>query len=408
MLADNFASISFVWLLLESGGGAVATSILFFVTLIPEMLLGLFVSPLLARGRLNVWMFGSDAVRALIMLVIPLCYYYDFLPIWLFFVAGFIQSACGSVYNPASVALLPRLVERSHVQKANAFMASANQVVFLVGLAGAGVLVNWLSSVTTMVVTSGVFLISGLLLLFLRPNKVEAPTPTESVEQIEQEEEEKLTFSEKIKSYWKEVLSGFTILRKHKTIFAINVYATFLNFGMAPFLALLAVYVTEELQGDAGTLSLLRGSLMVGALLMGIVLSKLKIKRYFALFIFAGLCQGLALTVFEFSSLIWVIVLCCAIIGMVETAVNVPEMVLIQTTVPPNEQPAIYAAGTALATSCLPIAALIVGPLAEAYGVGTIIACGGVLIIGTGILVRLFLPVDKTTAADANGQSTSS
>lgn len=410
VLADNFASVAFIWLLLESGGGAMGTSILFFVTLIPEMLFGLFVSPLLARGRLTVWMFGSDFVRAIIMLLIPLCSYTDFLPVWLFFVAGFVQSACGSVYNPASVALLPRLVDKSRVQQANAFMAGANQVVFLIGLAGAGVLVTWLSSVTTMMVTSGVFVLSALMILLVRPQAVEAPAEAAAeADAAADESVEKAPAAPtgKFKAYWEEVRSGFTILRKHKTIFAINVYAIFLNFGMAPFLALLAVYVTEELQGNATTLSLLRGSLMVGALLMGLVLSKVTIKRYFALFILAGLLQGIALTMFEVSSWLWVIVLCCAVIGMVETAINVPEMVLIQTTVPAHEQPAVYAAGTALATSCLPIAALIVGPLADHFGIRTVIAGGGVLIIGTGILVRLLMPIAKTAAAEQSGSTAS-
>lgn len=397
VLADNFASVAFIWLLLESGGGPIATSILFFVNLIPEMLFGLIVSPLLARGRLTVWMFGSDAVRALIMLTIPFCYYAGYLPIWLFFIAGFIQSTCASVYNPASVALLPRLLEKQHVQKANAVMAGANQVVFLIGLAGAGVLVTWLSSVTTMLVTSGVFVLSSLMILLVRPRPVEAPVVAS------QDAGE----SSGQNSYWKEVRSGFSILRKYKMIYAINIYAIFLNFGMAPFLSLLAVYVTQDLQGNATTLSLLRGSLMVGALLMGIVLSKLEIKRYFALFIVAGLLQGLALTMFEFTSWVWVIVLCCVVIGMVETAINVPETVLIQTTVPAHEQPAVYAAGTALATSCLPIAALIVGPLADVFGIKTVISAGGILIILTGLVIRLFTPIAKMSAQEERSSSAS-
>ncbi len=106
-LAHGFASIAFVWLLVENGGNAVSTSILFFCSLVPQMLLSSLVSPLLAKGKLQNWMFYSDTIRAAAVLAIPLFFAFDALPLWLFFASALIQSAVASVYLPASVALLP-------------------------------------------------------------------------------------------------------------------------------------------------------------------------------------------------------------------------------------------------------------------------------------------------------------
>lgn len=386
VIADNFASIAFVWLLLEAGGDAVSTSILYVCTIIPLLLLSLLVSPLLSRGRLTSWMFASDAARFVIVLAIPAVHLFHEVPIWLFFLSAFLQSTCGSIYSPASVALLPKIVESSGLQKANALIQSSNQVVRLIGLAGAGTLVTWLSAGTTLIITAFLFLFSAILVIFIR--FAEEPTARPS--------------------YWKELREGFAVLRQHKAIYAMSMFFAFENIGVIPLFSLSAVFVEQDLAGNATTLTVLQGSQAIGAMVMGAILARVSIARQGALFMLASIVQGTAHLLLGFSPWLWLVILCSFFVGMAITAVNVPEMVIIQTTVPREQQAKVFAIVTTISTMFIPIASLAGGPLAKWLGAGFMISAGGLFALLTAIATLLFTPIAKLRVPEKCGKTIAS
>jgi DHA3 family macrolide efflux protein-like MFS transporter len=402
VIADNFASIAFVWLLLESGGDAISTFILYVCNIVPLMLFGLLVSPFLSRGRLTYWMFASDVVRALIIVLIPVLYIFNNLPIWLFFAVGFIQSVCGSVYNPAAVALLPKIVEKSKIQQANAFISSSDNIVYLLGLMGAGALVTILSSSITLMITSVLFLLSALLILIVRP-RMESNVQGRVSDPVNHSSATGPFEKATAEPYWHRIREGFITVRKHKLLFSLNIYAIFLNVGITPWLVLITVFVYQDMQGSAAILTLIRGSGVVGAFIMGLMLSKMEIKRHGTLFIFAGIAEGVALIVLGVTPGLGLIIVCSFIMGMSETAINVPEKVIIQTTIPEQQQAQVYAVVTTLSTLLLPIAGLIVGPLALMLGTGWVITIGGILITLSGIATYLLTPLAKIPSENEMG-----
>lgn len=381
--AENFASIAFVWLLLETGGDAVSTSLLYLCNIIPLMLFSLFVSPLLSRGKLTHWMFASDGVRFLIMLAIPICYLLDSLPIWLFFLSALLQSSCGAIYNPAAVALLPKVVDADQIQPANAMIQSANQVVRLIGLAGAGTLVTFFSASATLLITSILFLLSAVLLVFIQTDGHERVVEQPS-------NDEKL-------SYWETIRQGFAVLRQHRAIYAMAVLFAFVNVGVIPFFVLLAVFVQQDLQADAATYTILQAAQAIGAILVGLLLTKLKISigRQGVLCLLACLAQGAALLLIGMEPWFWIIIVCCFLFGMAMTAVNVPEMVIIQTIVPQRQQAKVFAIVTTISTAFLPVASLAIGPLAKWLGTGVTIQLGGIVVLVCGLAAFLFTPLAK-------------
>ncbi|MFY0543360.1 MFS transporter [Brevibacillus sp. H7] len=379
-LADSFASIAFVWLLMGNGGDAVSTSVLFFCTMVPHMLFSSFVSPLLAKGKLQQWMFASDVIRAVAVVVVPICYWLDTLPIWLFFVSALTQSTIGAFYTPASVALLPRIVNPSQLQPANALMQSSSQIVAIIGLAGVGAVIQLFSAAATLLVTSVLLLLSAILILIVRTGK---ETHIEHAPETERE------------PYLQQVKNGFDIVLRHKLLFGLTLFAIFLNLGAAPFHALSPVFVSEHLQGDAATLTMLRSSIAIGALVMGIVLAKVKVSRQGALFMYAGIIDGIMLLVLGITDQLWLILACCFVRGAAISAINVPEMVIVQTTVPQNQQAQVFSALLSLSFALLPFAILASGPLAVWFGSEKVIALGGVITLVSGIVISYLTPLVK-------------
>ncbi|NGQ94203.1 MFS transporter [Brevibacillus sp. SYP-B805] len=387
-LADGFASIAFVWLLVESGGNALGTSILFFCSVVPQMLLSSFVSPLLTKGRLQQWMFASDGFRALAILLVPVCHLLGALPLWLFFVSAVLQSAIGSLYPPASVALLPRVVAQEQLQQANALLQSSSQVITIIGLAGAGVVIQLFSAPVTLMVTAALFLLSALLILLVRTGHVNrrdaAPAEKES--------------------YLAQVKQGFSIVRRHPLLFGLNLFAVCLNVGGAPFLALAPIYVTEHLNGDASTLTMLRAGVAIGALGMGLLLTRVKIRRHGALFTYAGIAGGLSTMAMGLTEQLPLVLFACLVSGMAVSAINVPEMVIVQTVVPPRQQAQVFSVLMTFSFALLPPAILLSGQLASWLGAAEVILLGGTVTVISGIGVLLFTPlVRMRTGAQEQG-----
>lgn len=387
VMADNFALIAVVWLLIEMGGGALASSIFYVSTLVPQTMLAPFLSPLFVRGRLQSWMFASDATRGILVLIVPLCYQFDLLPIWWFFTLVILQSATGSIYNPASVALLPRIVDPARLQQANAILQSNSEVVALIGLAGAGVALTLLSTTTTLLITGVMFLLSAVLVVLIRPHRQET---------AQEAEHQEPPLPEKGMSYWQRTGEGFRVVRRHKLLYGMSVYALFMNIGLAPWTALAALYVAQDLQGSAATLTLLRASTSIGALLAGLLFARLKVRSYGMLFIMAGIAEGIAFSVLGFAPWMWLIVACCFVLGVTLTAINIPEVVIVQSTVPAHQQAQVYSVVLMISVLFLPIFYLISGALAQWVGIGTVITCGGIISVLAGIVTLYFTPLSKT------------
>ena len=91
--------------------------------------------------KLKFWMFFADLTRASIMLMIPIFYFSGFSPLWFIILLMLVHSATGASYNPASVSLIPKIVKRDFIQKANAIMQSSEHVVRLVAVTLCGVLI---------------------------------------------------------------------------------------------------------------------------------------------------------------------------------------------------------------------------------------------------------------------------
>jgi len=379
VMADNITAIAVVWLLIEMGGSAMSTALLYACNLVPQTVLSSLVSPLLSRGRLTHWMFASEVVRGALVAVMPvLAMTGQAVPFWLLFTLVFLQSATGAFYSPASVALLPKIVRPAQIQKANALMQSSSEVVTLLGLAGAGLLITLLSAETTLLLAAGMFLLSALLVTVVRTNpEVKKPGDAEEADQ------------EAGLSYWQRIRSGFTILRQHKLLYAVAVTALFLNIGVAPWTALAAIFVAQDLSGDADLLTLLRGSTALGAFLMGLVLTKVNIRRQGALFLLAGAVEGVMFAMIGSSPWLWLSMIGCFVFGICLTAINVPEMVIIQTTVPAHQQAQVYSVIMTLSIGLLPFAYLAAGWLADVVGNRPVIIGGGVLILVAALVVRL-------------------
>ncbi|MFD1737826.1 MFS transporter [Bacillus salitolerans] len=377
VMAENITSIAFMWLLLESGGNAFSTSMMYVCSMVPQMLFGVLISPVLSKWKLTYWMFASDSVRAFIICTIPLLYLADALPLWMFYCAAFIQSACGAIYNPASVSLLPKVLAKSRIQQGNAILVSSDKTVYLLGLAGAGALITFLSTTTTLFITSALFLISALLILLVRLNGRDKVKEDHTL------------------SYWKKIRAGITFVCTETFILPLALVCIFVNIGIIPWIILRPILIYDDLSASAFIYTLVSSCGFIGGLVVGIILTKVVIRHQGILFIIAVIVEGVALTITGMSPSIILMMICSFIIGMGETAINVPIMVMIQTSIPEDKQALVFSVIGLVVALPLPLFGLVMGPLALLVGNGVAIMLGGVLIILSGLGALKFTSLSK-------------
>jgi MFS family permease len=138
--------------------------------------LALFVLPAgviadrVPRQRL---MLASDLVRGLVVAVAAVDLLVSRPPIWHLIVLFFVYGAAEAFFRPASIALLPQIVEPEQLQQANALNGFVFSIGSTAGPTIAGILIVLTSPAWALVVDAGTFVVSALSLALLRPRPVE-------------------------------------------------------------------------------------------------------------------------------------------------------------------------------------------------------------------------------------------
>lgn len=183
-------------------------------------------------------------------------------------------------------------------------------------------------------------------------------------------------------------------------MFPLAIYCVFSNLASAPWEALSAVYIAEELNGDPIIHSLIKVTTAGGAFLLGYVLAKVKVNRYGLLFVTAGIVEGIAFFVTGINPLLPLLFLAAFALGATISAINVPEHTIIQMSVDDEDQPQVYSVISMISYVMIPLGALIGGYAATFFGAGKVIAFGGVIEILAGIGILLFTRLGKAQRTD--------
>ena len=132
------------------------------------------------------------------------------------FVLGIIGNAISGVFNPASGALIPRIVEEDKIQQANSYFTIKSSLESILGIILAGILYAALPICTLFFFTGAGFLASGLSEMFIRYDH----TPSQ----------EQLT----LKLAFRDMRDGLVYLKTKKAILALLGAILFINFFFSP------------------------------------------------------------------------------------------------------------------------------------------------------------------------------
>jgi putative nucleotidyltransferase with HDIG domain len=129
---------------------------------VPTIVFGLLAGPIVDRFDRQRVMILADLARALLTVTIPF-----FAIRWLpgVFIAVFLVATASTFFNPAKQAVIPNLVPRELLVKANSLVTSSERTMELLGYSLAGVIAAALSWAPLFLIDAGTYLFSAVTLL---------------------------------------------------------------------------------------------------------------------------------------------------------------------------------------------------------------------------------------------------
>jgi MFS family permease len=359
---DTLNAVALVILVfrLTGSGLRVAGTVAFEIA--PVLLLGFVAGAVTDRRPRRQVMIAADLARAGVALV--LAAYGTRLPV--IYLSAFGLSAGTVFFNPAAASVLPSLVKRHDLVRANSALWSA-AVLSQIALAPlAGALVAWVGARPAFVLNAVSFLVSAVLLSRLPVGPAAAPAPATG-------------------RRLGDVGEGLALIRHSRFLTTLAVVQVLAALSAGATSALLVVLAERHLHAGPGQFGLLIGAIGVGAGLGPLVLRRVLTdpRRPVLLFGPYVLRGGVDLTLAASSSFP-VALGALAAYGVGTSTGMVTYNSLLQTTVPDRVRGRVFAFYD-VAWQAARLASLTAGGLlADAFGVRAVYVAGGILLLTAG------------------------
>jgi MFS family permease len=383
---DWFLAVALFGLALELTSSAVSVAILIASQELPFFLMSPVGGVLSDRLNRKWLMVVCDAARAVLCLGFLVVQDAD--SMWVAYVLLAVISSFSAVFDPASSAAFPNLVDRRDLGPANALFGSAWGTMLAVGAALGGIVAAALGRDVAFLIDAATFGVSGMLIAGIRRPFAEERTE-EPEGHVVRATVETARFAR----------------RDHRVLALLGVKA---GFGLgAGVLVLISVLALQEFDaGDMG-IGILMSARGVGALIgpfLGRWLAGPDDRRLFGAIGLALAVFGISYTIVGFMPALWLavpLVACAHLGGGAQWTLSSYGL---QRIVPDRIRGRIFAFDAALITLTLTISSLVTGWAARAFGAPkTATGLGLVALAWAGIWTWLTTDVRRATMIDGCG-----
>jgi predicted MFS family arabinose efflux permease len=255
MLADQAFLVALTWLVLRVTGSGAELGLVLAVASIPGTILTPAGGVLSDRYSPALIMISANAGRVLLLALLTVLILADATRLWHVYVIAAGLSALDALYYPASMSIVPTLVDRDRLSAANALTQAAEQVSSIFGPALAGTLLALLGLGASFGATAVLFLIATAL--FGAVARVAKPSETSDIpEEDKGPSGARIEFSEGIRYVWRD-----GVIRSLLLILLCT------NLAMMGPLYVGGAVLAESRLGGAGAFGTLVGAAGVGALI---------------------------------------------------------------------------------------------------------------------------------------------
>lgn len=353
---DSLYLIASMWLVYALTGSTFYTGVAGFLLMAPQAFQFL-TGPLVDRWQARHILVGTQAAQGVLVLLIPLAWWYDQLTVWLLLGLIPLLSMLNQFVYPTLNAALPRVVEREELAGANAAFAAAYQGVDMAFNAIGGVVIALLGAVTLFVLDAVTFAVALLLFAGVRIPRIQSEPDPASIA---------ADGGPETGSYRRELREGVEYIRGTLLV-PIVLSVAVANFAIGVTFAVLPGFAA--LRGGPAFYGLLLGAL-AGGILVGAVVAPRLSGRAFGGLVAASFPAAAGLWLAALYAPWTAATLALALISSVAVGVyNVGVATIRQSVVPDHLLGRVSSVSASVAGAATPVGALLGGLAGEVVGI---------------------------------------
>lgn len=360
---------------------ALITALAVVMVTLPNALFGVFGGVIADAVGHRRAMITCDLARVVLVGLVPITLALG-LPLVLPYALVFAAGACGAIFNPARLALVPRIVGPHELPSANALTFSSDRAVEVLGALAAGLLVASIGE-RAFYVDALTFLISAALLMRVDVDEERRPVVLRALGQ--------------------EALWGLQFLWRHTVLRANTLFSLVCQLSLPVVASLAPSLIFQRFAGGnaelgASEFGIAEAAIAAGAVVSGLLVAPLLARVPKGRVLVAGFASyGVVLVALAFAPTFEIAVVLFALGGIVNVLFYVPNVTISQELTPPDLRARVFGARIALLNlSWLPVIVLS-GALADAVGVALLIAVAGAVTF-VSALIGAFIPVIRDVA----------
>ena len=343
------------WILITTGSTGLMGALMA-ASMIPRILLSPLAGAWVDRINRKWLLVLMDGVRGVAVVLVGIAAIAGFLKVWMAFTAGMIIGAGGAFFNPSIGSILPDLVKKEQLVKANSFFSMIR--------AGSGILGNSTGGILLAAIGAPIlFLLNGISFLFSAVTELFIQVP-------------KIRHDEKDWSFWADIRQGFQFSWKNSGLrFFIGAAAAVNFIAMIGFVLILPLFQSSAALGPA-KYGLLLASLTVGMLLGTILTAGIKISQKTMGFMLTAGLLGCSIMwgIFPLFNSFAPMAACILVGGLLNGTVNILLQSIIQMSTPRNMRGKIMGLLEALTGGLTPLGMAVGGLLGEFLPIRAVIS----------------------------------
>ena len=368
LFGDTLTLIALPWFVLQVTESGTATAGILLTLQLPAILTSMVIGSLIDRFQPRAIITIDNGLRAFIIGLIPILYWFGLLELWLLFLLTFLAGMLVPATEVGSRSILPDLVEDKDLDAANMLWSFNLNLSLVVGPAVAGILVASFGGLSVLLIDAATFAVMAIAAVTL-------PTMNRSSHSAEAPLAERL---------------GIHQLWNMKIVRATTLLSLVFFFSYGPLEAALPLYSDAILQTDARGYGLLWSALAVGAMIG--TLSSTMLSRRLRLGValpFIALLWGASLLPMVFINNLG---LACGLLllgGLMWGPYTPMETTLLQRNVPKAQLGRVFGARSTLLAAGSPLGLAIGGILLAFVPSTSVIALSAIacILVGLGGLV---------------------
>jgi len=365
-MGDRLAMVAFPWLVYQRTGSALGTGAVFALYTLPYVLFGAVAGVVIDRFDKRVVMIAADIVRGGLVLLVPLAATRSLAAVY---VLSFLVASAAVFFDPCKLAILPDLVSKDRLMRANSLLATGENLTEIVGYALAGFLLAYVSTATAFRIDAVTFAASAAALMLLRYH---APV--------------RAAAEQAAHSFWHELREGLGFLRHHHALWmnTLMVVAFVAGLGASyPLTFLLAVRVL-----DAGTqaFGIFEAVIGIGYLVGALALATFATRIPKGLAMAVGwTAMGVSLVTVAVTTGVWQACIPFAVLGLANAVALIALDTWLQDVTPEQLRGRVFGARFTLTQGTYALSVLVGGALAGVFDVRALLIVAGVLMAIPGI-----------------------